>query len=264
MPPIIKHYIDAEYGQIHVRLAKARSSNSNNPLLCLHQSPKSSLEFETFMLCASQDRDVYAFDYPGYGMSCRPPDEQSSTIELYARSAWAVADQFGLEKLDLFGNHTGGMVCLEMAAERPERIGKISTVSIPLFSDEELAHFENIFAEIPLDIGGTRIKSTWQKIVDRRGPGVTLEMLDRSFYQSMMAGEAYEWGHQAAFRYVETLRKRLANMKHQLVVINPSNDLTPSTRRVTEYGEKIILLDRPEWGYGLLDVYAQEICDLVL
>lgn len=261
---LIKGYIDSEYGQLHYRYAPARTKADKLPLMCLHQSPKSSLEFERFMIAAARDRDVYCVDYPGYGMSSHPPTEDECTIEAYARAAFELADAKGLIHFDVLGYHTGCMVGCEMANAQPQRIRAIGMISIILFSADEVTRFEKLFTPIELDSAGTRLNRIWNLIVQRRGPGVTLEMLDRSFYQSLMGGEAYEAGHFAVFRYVEKLRGLLKTLPHPKVVLNVSDDLWDCTQRAQDDVKNIQMIERPDWGYGLLDVNSEEICDLML
>ena len=50
---------DGSHGQIHARIAEAQSDAGKPPLICLHQSPKSGLEFDTFMREASRDRMAF-------------------------------------------------------------------------------------------------------------------------------------------------------------------------------------------------------------
>lgn len=261
---LIKGYIDSEFGQLHYRHAPARKKSDKLPLMCLHQSPKSSLEFENFMIAAARDRDVYCADYPGYGMSSHPPTEKECTIEAYARAAFELGDAKGLTQFDVFGYHTGCMVGCEMANFRPDRIRAIGMISIITFSDEEVARFEKMFTPVELDEEGTRLNRIWNLIVQRRGPGVTLEMLDRSFYQSLMGGEAYEAGHFAVFRHIEKLRGLLENLPHPKIVLNVADDLWDCTRRAQGNVRNIQLIERPDWGYGLLDVNSEEICDVML
>ena len=81
-----KAYVDGAHGQIHLRIANARIDAAKPPLICLHQSPKSGLEFDTFMRVASRDRMLVAPDYPGY---CRigSPCSIQGTISVNARVA---------------------------------------------------------------------------------------------------------------------------------------------------------------------------------
>ncbi|MEM9055251.1 MAG: alpha/beta fold hydrolase [Pseudomonadota bacterium] len=264
MPNSRKLYVDGEFGQIHLRFGVDRGDGSKPTLLCLHQSPKSSLEFETFIHAASRDRAVIAADYPGYGMSDAPPSEDVVSIGMYARNMWAVLDATGAEKVDLFGNHTGSKVAVEMALQQPERVRGIAMVSAAILTDEERAMFSDMFTPIPLDEEMTRLKTGWQRILERRVEGVSLEWMDRSLYQNMMGGEAYEWGHAAAFAYGAPFDKALADLPHRKIILNPADDLQECTRRATAIMTNGEVIECPQWGYGFLDYHPEAVCDLIL
>ena len=193
-------YFDGPHGQIHAWIA-GQARPGVLPLFCAHQSPKHGGEFSNFMKAAAQHRLVVAPDYPGYGMSDTPPDESDVTIEYYADAMWSVIDQMGHEKVDLFGNHTGSKVIAAMAMARPERVGSLVMISATILTPEEHRMFSDYFQPVPLDEAGTRFTTMWSRIVERRGPGATLEMMARSFAMNLMGGEAYEWGHHAAFAW---------------------------------------------------------------
>ena len=74
MGAIRRQFIDGEYGQLHLRVAKP-ANPIHPPLYCLHMSPKSGRLFEAFMRGACQDRIMVAPDYPGYGESAPPPED---------------------------------------------------------------------------------------------------------------------------------------------------------------------------------------------
>lgn len=264
MTKIRKAYVDGDLGQIHVRIAKGPKDGAKRPLICLHQSPKCGLEFEAFMLEAARDRDVYAPDYPGYGMSDPPPSEADTTIPLYARNMWAVADTLGLETIDLFGNHTGGKVAAEMAVQHPNRVNAIAMVSAAILTDAEREMFKDMFTPIPLDKEHTRFKISWQRIIDRQGPGQTLEMMDRSLFMNMMGGEAYEWGHVAAFNWGKPFESALQTLPHRITILNPDDDLTECTRRATSLMRNGEVIELPDWGYGFMDAFARKTADLVI
>lgn len=255
-------YVAGTFGQVHVRIAEP-AKPSARPLYCAHQSPKCGAEFGAFMLAAATDRVVVASDYPGYGMSDPPYTEEQATIPAYAQSLWHVADQLGHETIDIFGNHTGGKVAAEMASQKPGRVGSIVMVSAAILTDEERAAFSDFFQPIPLDEAGSRFSIMWQRIIERRGPRTTLEMLSKSFAMNLTGGEAYEWGHHAAFAYGAPFEKALQSLPHRITVLNPNDDLTEATRRA----EGMILnggvLNMPDWGYNFMDVWPQKTADLV-
>ncbi len=261
---IRKIYVDGEHGQIHVRMAADRGDGRRPPLFCLHQSPKCGLEFETFMREASRDRAVYAPDYPGYGMSDPAPSEEATTIPMYAENMWRAVDAFGIKKLDLFGNHTGAKVAVAMALQQPDRVNAIVMISAAILTDEEREMFKDMFTPIPLDKEHTRFKISWDRIVERQGPGQTLEMMDRSMYMNMMGGEAYEWGHVAAFAWGAPFDEALGKLPHRITILNPVDDLTECTRRATALLRNGEVVECPKWGYGFMDAFPKDTADLVL
>lgn len=259
-----KGYVDGTFGQIHYRLAEARSDGGKPALICLHQSPKSGLEFDTFMREASRDRLVIAPDYPGYGMSDPAPSEEATTIPMYAEEMWLLADGLGLETVDLFGNHTGAKVAAQMALTQGNRVHAIAMISAAILTDEEREMFKDMFTPIPLDAAHTRFKISWDRIIERQGPGQTLEMMDRSMYMNMMGGEAYEWGHVAAFAWGKPFDEALAKLPHRITLLNPTDDLTVCTRRADGMMRNGEIIECPQWGYGFMDAFPKDSADLVL
>ncbi|MEE4211812.1 MAG: alpha/beta hydrolase [Parvularcula sp.] len=262
MNTIRKAYTDGPFGQVHYRTAGRPTDKP--ALFCLHQSPKNSLEFLTFMGTACQDRLVVAGDYPGYGMSDRPPSEQEATIPAYAQHMWKVADALSLEKVDLFGNHTGGKVACEMAKQQLSRVRAIAMVSAAILTDEERAQFSDYFTPIPLDKEGTRIMTNWRRIVERADPNWPLEAIDRSLLQTQMGGEAYEWGHHAAFSWGPPFEEALAELPHRKIILNPADDLQVCTRRAETIMKNGEIIELPQWTYGFMDIHPRELRDLLL
>ena len=259
-----KAYLDGAHGQIHLRIADARSEAGKPPLICLHQSPKCGLEFDIFMREASRDRMVIAPDYPGYGMSDPAPSEAATTIPMYAEEMWRVADQLDLETVDLFGNHTGAKVAAQMALTQGARVHAIAMVSAAILTDEEREMFKDMFTPIPLDKEHSRFRISWERVIERQGPGQTLEMMDRSMFMNMMGGEAYEWGHVAAFAWGKPFDDALTRLPHRITVLNPVDDLTECSRRAIPLLRNGEVIECPQWGYGFMDAFPKDTADLVL
>ena len=264
MSTVRRGYIDGDYGQIHVRKCKARAASGKPPLFCLHQSPKSSGEFEAFLTSASGERDVIAADYPGYGLSDAPPSEGDASIKMYARAMWQMADAFGLGPIDLFGNHTGGMVAVEMAQQRPADVHAIAMISASVLTEEECDAFRKIFVPIPLDEAGTRFEKMWQSIRTHRGPGMTLDMMAGSLAMNLMGGEAYEWGHVAAFDYSAAFETAIQTLPHRLTILNPADMLQEITRRAETLVRNGEVIECPDWGIGFVLAFPEEAAALVL
>jgi pimeloyl-ACP methyl ester carboxylesterase len=262
MSNIKKFYCEGPFGQLHGRLCTP-SIATRRPLVLLHQSPKSGLELEPLMRACAHDRAVLAPDHPGYGMSDPPPREEEATIGAYACAAWAGADACGLGKVDLFGNHTGGLVAFEMAHTAPERVGAIVTVSAPIMMEEERQSFLEYFKPIPLDEAGTRFTTMWARIRQHAAHGVNLEGMARSLLQNMMGGERYEWGHAAAFNWAPELDRILPLLHHPITIINPADELQHHTRRAAHLMQSGVIIEKPNWGHGFLELFPQDVADIV-
>lgn len=263
MTHIRRSYVDGVFGQTHYRIAQPDSPSSLPPLYCLHQSPKCGLEFEALMGVIGDERIVVAPDYPGYGQSDAPPEEHLATVPAYAEACWEVASALGHMHIDLFGNHTGAKVAAAMALIHPDRVGDIAMVSAALLTREERAWFSDYFTPIPLDEAGTRFTTMWERIVNRRGPGATLEMLAQSFMMNLLGGEAYEWGHAAAFAYDQPFAEALKTLPHRITILNPADDLAECTRRATELLRNGEVIECPQWGYNFMDVWPQDVTALL-
>ena len=258
---IKRRFIDGPFGQVHLR--DTVTGSDAPPLLCLHQSPKSGREFARVMDVLGRGRRVVAVDNPGHGESDIPESIDDATIENYAASAWAAADALGLGQVDLLGHHTGAKVAVEMAHQRPGDVRRIVMVSALVLSPEETAAFQDQFQPIPLDEAGTRFSDMWAKSVHHRGPGVSLEALAASFAENLRAGEAYEWGHHAAFAYNPAFAERVKELSHPITVINPGDMLYELTPRVMPLLQDGTLVDKPEWGFGFMDAFPKEAAAVV-
>jgi len=257
-----RQFVDIAYGQIHLRIANpdvAKDQGAEIPLVCLHQSPKSGREFERFLEIAGADRQCIAPDYPGYGESDRPDAEPPVRILDYAHSIWQALDVLEVDKVDLFGNHTGDLVAVEMAYQRPERVRKIAMISAPVLTAEEQEYFDNYFQPIPLDEEGTRFTYLWNLVKKHRSAGATLEMMATSFSEGLRGGDAYEWGHHAAFAYNDAFIERISQLEQPITVLNPADMLYEITLRVEPLLKNGKLIDLPQWGGEIINIHARDV-----
>jgi len=253
-----RSFIDGPFGQVHIRVSEAENPNKNLPLILLHQSPKSGREFLKLMTALSKTRTVIAIDNPGHGESDVPATIDDASIENYAKSAWSVIDTLGYSKVDLFGNHTGSKVACEMACQRGENIRNIIMVSALILSEEELQKFEDMFQPIELDEAGTRFTKAWASIVQHAKKGSELTDMAASFVENFRAGEAYEWGHKAAFEYSRLFKDRVSSINNRIIVFNPGDMLFELTPRVAPYLQNGEIVDYPDWGFGFQDAFTDE------
>ncbi|MEO1575187.1 MAG: alpha/beta fold hydrolase [Pseudomonadota bacterium] len=262
-----RQFIDGPYGQLHVRTARAASNHGDDttraPLMCLHMSPKSSWQYIDLLPEIARHRDAVAPDYPGHGESDLPPPEPHVQLEDYARCMWTVADALGGGPLHLLGSHTGAMVAVEMAHQRPGDVLGIVSQSAPVMTDEEIAAFSDAYAPIPLDEAGTRFTRLWARVLEHRGPNMPLTLCAESFAENLRSGDAYEWGHRAAFDYAPRYRDRLTSIATPILVLNVNDDLCEHSRRadaLMQHGQR---LELPEWGHGFLSVHADDTAHII-
>ena len=114
---VTRGYVEVAGGQ----LALHRVAGRGRPLVLIHQSPLSSEEFLPLMERLAGSRPVIALDIPGNGDSDALPDEAPAAAD-YARAFGEAIDALGLEEVDLYGNHTGATIALELALLRPELV----------------------------------------------------------------------------------------------------------------------------------------------
>ena len=151
---IKRAFLDTEDGQILYRIG-----GEGDPLILLHMNPRSSDEFRELMPIFAQNRQVMAMDLMGFGDSDKPP--RMYTIADYAKTAIALLDKLGIQKANIFGNHTGAFVAAEVAAAYPDRVEKLILGNVPGFEEAGKARLFELF-----DIG-FKIKENGSHLMER-------------------------------------------------------------------------------------------------
>lgn len=253
-------------GQAHWRRAACINSDAEerHPIICLHMMPKSSRSFANLLPELCDQRVAIAPDLPGYGAS--DSLEGPASIEAYASWLWEFLDQTlpQSQAVNLLGYHTGSMIAVEAAAQQPERVNRIINISAPLFSAAEVAELGSFFQPIRLDESGTRFRVMWERIMKFRGPNMNLEMCAASLCDNLLGGEAYEDGHQAAFEHAPRYAQLLAQIPHEILVMNIADDLQAVTRRSESLLRNGSLQEHADWGNGFLELHAVAVARKIL
>ena len=204
------------------------------------------------MVELGRTRRVIAPDTPGFGASDplpAPPD-----IADYADVMAEVLAATGGGPVDVLGYHTGSFTAVELAIRRPELVRSIVTVSMPVFTAEELEHFLAIYDTEPIFTpDGARLVAKWRWFVDFFGVGRvnTVEAAARIFLARLSGGERHWWGHHAAFRY--DAASALEALTVPITVLNLDDDLTVQTRRAAAHLRTGRVLEAPHWTHGFMD-----------
>ena len=252
-PGIRRGYGAGRYGQVHYR--RTGPETIVRPLLMLHQGPMSGYNYEPFMVEMGRDRTVIAPDTPGFGMSDPPPAQPE--MDGYAGAIFDFAAGLGLTEFDVLGYHTGSMIAVEMARQRPDRVRHVVMIAAPLlYPDEAKSRLDLPSPQSPDD----RVKelaSEWQRLSD----GVwSMEPAGRRwniFLDRARNLDMPSWGHRAVYRY--SLPDVLPTLDTPILILNPEDDVWKITRRAGQYLKNGRIHDLPGWCTGFLTAKATEV-----
>ena len=227
MQRIPRGYFPAPTGQVHYRRAAAPGGV---PLLLLHQSPLSSVQFEAVLpLLQSRGFDAVALDMPGFGLSDDAPD--AATLDDYASILPAALQAFDWADAHVVGHHTGSVVGAVFAVASPRSVRRLVLNGFPLLTQAERDHFATFYfgPKDPLP-DGSHLLVGWENRL-RSTPGWTdLALMHRYTVEGLYRGDT-NW---RAFPLV--IGADLGGLLQALTVptlmlTNTGEDLYDATRR---------------------------------
>lgn len=259
--PITRAYSRCRYGQMHYRAAGPLDA-SLPPLVLLHQNPASSYEYEPLMLQMAHDRRVIAFDTPGYGMSDPPPAPPG--VEAYAACFGDALDDMGIARpVDLYGFHTGTLLCIELALLRPELVRKVALTGIPMFSVEERGvQLQAALDQPEPDEDGEVVRALvdkfWTYVVRNRDPRVPLDKAVYNFADKARVLHRFTWAYQGVWAYDYA---RLPLMAKPALLIQPAEDLATVSIQAAGMLLNCAVLELPELKDDIFDVAPARIAE---
>lgn len=134
MAQIHHQTIEVPWGVVHARRGSCRIGE---PVVLLHQTPRSGDEFREVIQALGDDHNLLALDLPGMGHSTPHPD--GDAIEAYADGIRAALDAVDAAPIVLVGHHTGAAVAAAVAAFEPRRISTLILSSPPWIDDDTRA-----------------------------------------------------------------------------------------------------------------------------
>jgi len=250
---VFRSFLTLDDRQIHYRSAGLAfdAQTDRLPLCMAHASPGSSFSLIPLMSELATGRAVFAPDMEGNGDS-DPPLLDETHIEWYAQRLAHVVDALKLDRIDLYGSHTGAQVACEFALTFPDRVGRLVFDGIPLFPDAVRSDFLANYAPAmqPDDYGRHYLWAYGfmrdqyihfphfrRDVAHRRHVGdlPSAEVLHRTTLEVLKALQTYHLAYRAAFRH--RVEERLPLLKHKPLVLSVEGDP--------------------------LDVYAEEVCALL-
>ena len=137
---ITRHFIDVRNTDGSARRVHYRRAGSGPPLLLIHQSPRSSAEYEPLLAKWAADFTCLAPDSPGFGESA-PLPMAAPDVNDYADAVFAFMDAMGLDKAGAYGFHSGAITLITAAKRAPGRFTAVAANGYAVWTDAERADF---------------------------------------------------------------------------------------------------------------------------
>lgn len=208
---IITRYYLTVYG----RRVHYRRCGSGPPLIMVHQSPRSSAEYEGLMREWSAHFTCIAPDTPGFGQS-EPLSKSDPDINDYADAVVEFINALGLTKTAAYGFHSGGIILVTALKRHPDIFTGLAIGGYAIWNAQEMAVFGDAYLPPFLPMAyGEHLTWLWNRILEQswffpwfdireearlsvahddpaRVHAVVMDMLD--------SGDAYRLGYGAVLR----------------------------------------------------------------
>lgn len=209
---IRRGFVDLPHGQTHYRMA----GTGGEPLLIIHASPGSSRQQVRLIEDFAGEARVYAPDTPGNGDSEALGTEEPTIVAL-AEAVRGFLDAAGLERVRVYGSHTGASIATELAILAPERVSHLVLDGLSAMSPDDLAEvLANYAFPFEPDLDGAYLIRLFQFCRDqylfwpwynrtragRRDGGLASAAdLHAWITEVMKASTTYHLNYRAAFRW---------------------------------------------------------------
>ncbi len=257
-------YADCRFGQLHYMHGRPSSGVTSKPtLILLHQNPSSSVEYEYFLQAMAEDREVFAFDTPGNGMSDWPPKPLDMAGYAQAFSDGLSSLGLGSETpVDVYGFHTGTLLGAELAIAEPKRVGRLVLTGIPYRSEEQRQEQLDKIASGPkLTDDGEEIlklqRALWKFVVTARDPRVPLDRAARMYMEKAKPMDRYWWPYTAVWTYA--FKERFPLISQPVLVVQPHESLLEASGRAARLIKDMQFVELPDLERDVLDVGVDEL-----
>ncbi|MDO9526456.1 MAG: alpha/beta hydrolase [Gemmobacter sp.] len=258
---IRRGFVDLTHGQVHYRTVGTASDRPT--LVMIHQSPGSSKQLEGVMAeLAAAGRHIVAPDTAGNGDS-EPFGTPAPSIGDLAGVALQAIDILGLDRVDLYGSHTGASIAMEIAIAHPDRVRRLVIDGMGLYSADQQSEVMDRYArEILPDAEATHLMKVWHFCRDqhlfwpyynRTAAGRLLggvpddDYLHDFVVEVLKAMRSYHQSYRAAFRHPKRARLPLIAVP-TLASCSPSDMLYEYFAEVASLVPGADVADLAPWG----------------
>lgn len=241
-PTLRRGFVDVAHGQMHYRTA-----GTGTPLLALHASPGSAKQLAGLIRDLAEGARVIAPDTAGNGDSDRLPLDAPQITDL-AGVLPGFLDALEVDRVDLYGSHTGAAIAAELAILVPNRIRCVILDGVQVLTPEKRDEVMALYAHpFPADLEGAYLMRIFQfcrdqylfypwyertKAGQRVGGLPDPNVLRDWIVEVIKANETYHLNYRAAFQW--RAMERLPLLTRPTLVLAAQNDpLVDETEQAT-------------------------------
>lgn len=205
---ITRHYLTLDQRRVHYRMC-----GKGPPVLLIHQSPRSSAEYDAVMRKWGERFTCIAPDSPGFGQSDALPMERPTTAD-FADAILDFAQAAGFREIAAYGFHSGGIFLMNAMRRHPERFVALAVGGYPRFHPHELddvgeaylsPFFPQPYGEHLLWAWNRMLEQSWffpwykpEQTRRMSAPHADPHILHAQVMDLLAAGDAYRHGYRAA------------------------------------------------------------------
>ncbi|PRD43759.1 alpha/beta hydrolase [Phyllobacterium phragmitis] len=249
MLKIKRGFVSTPSGSVHAAI-----SGQGEPVLLLHQTPRSWMEFVDVLPRLGQTYQAIAMDTRGFGDSDPLPSEKT-TIEGWAEAALEMMNVLGHGEFCIAGHHTGAVIGLEMAVRAPQRVRKLVVSAMSYVDATRRAEHagSRVIDEVEPRDDGSHLTELWARRQQHYPKDGGRALLERYIVDAIKAGPLAAEGHRVVNRY--RMEDRIGLVRCPTLVIAPSEDIKACSMapRVAASLQNATLLEIPGGGIPLPD-----------
>ncbi|KGF69463.1 alpha/beta hydrolase [Hoeflea sp. BAL378] len=218
MPQIDRSFVATPSGRVHVAIA-----GQGEPVLLLHQTPRSWMEFVDVLPRLGRTHRAIAMDTRGFGDSDPLPSDRT-TIEGWAEAALEMMSALGYEKFCVAGHHTGAVIGLEIAARAPSRVRRLVVSAMSYVDAARRAAYAGVrvIDEVEPRDDGSHLTELWSRRQPHYPQADGRALLERFVVDAIRAGPMAAEGHRVVNRY--RMEERIGLVECSTLVIAPGDD----------------------------------------
>ncbi len=238
-----RQLVPTSHGYVHLWIA-----GEGPPIVLLHMSLSSGWMFR-HVAQLFEGRRVIAPDRIGFGYSDHP--EAPPTMANYAAATIEALDALGVGQFDVSGVHTGSVELVEIATAHPDRVRRIASVTLPVFSEDEVPAYKDAYVHDPDPaLDGSHLDWYWRWWRDGGFAGADVrsrewepELLHEFFLDHLRCLPNAWYAHHAVLDY--PMADRIPRIGQPLLVLHPYDDVREQTERAIDLlpeGSKVVRL----------------------